>query len=225
MALAHRAREGDEAAAGLLAEMVADLDVEEAELLVRSLTRWFQLVNLAEDNDRVRRLRSRELAQAPAARSGSLRDAVRRLAAAGVNADQLGALLAGAELRLVLTAHPDRGAPAHDAGEAGACVRHPARSRRAPQPSRGAGAGAPRLRATVQELWGSDELRAVALTVLDEVRGGLVHFVSTLAETLPLVYRDLEEALAESYPSWRRRCRRCCASARGSAATATATRS
>ncbi|MDQ6605371.1 MAG: phosphoenolpyruvate carboxylase, partial [Actinomycetota bacterium] len=50
-----------------------------------------------------------------------------------------------------------------------------------------------------QELWGSDELRATSLTVLDEVRGGLIHF-ATLAETVPMIYRDLEQAVAEFYP-------------------------
>ena len=57
-----------------------------------------------------------------------------------------------------------------------------------------------RLLATVQELWGSDDIRAAELTVLDEVRGGLVHFASTLADTVPRIYRDLERAIAESYP-------------------------
>jgi phosphoenolpyruvate carboxylase len=55
----------------------------------------------------------------------------------------------------------------------------------------------------VQELWGSDELRAISLTVLDEVRSGLIHFASTLAETVPRIYRDLEDALAEFYPDER----------------------
>ena len=64
-----------------------------------------------------------------------------------------------------------------------------------------------RLRATVQELWGSDELRAISLTVMDEVRGGLVHFTTTLAETVPRVYRDLERAIAEWFPRQRSRCR------------------
>ena len=50
-------------------------------MLVRSLTRWFQLVNLAEDNERVRRLRAARGGEAPAPRRGSLRDAVQRLAA------------------------------------------------------------------------------------------------------------------------------------------------
>ena len=49
-------------------------------------------------------------------------------------------------------------------------------ARRAPAASDRAtrGAGWP---PTVQELWGSDELRAVSPTVLDEVRAGLVYFV------------------------------------------------
>src|SRR6201985_2295963 len=57
-----------------------------------------------------------------------------------------------------------------------------------------------RLLATVQELWGSDDLRAAELTVTDEVRGGLIHFSSTLADTVPRIYRDLAEGVAEFYP-------------------------
>jgi len=57
VALGRAARGGDEAAAERLAELVAGLDLHRTEVLVRSLTRWFQLVNLAEDNERVRRIR------------------------------------------------------------------------------------------------------------------------------------------------------------------------
>ena len=83
-----------------------------------------------------------------------------------------------------------------------------------------------RIRATVQELWGSDELRAISPTVLDEVRGGLVHFTSTLVDVVPRVYRELDRALRDALP-WCRldRVRRCSALAPGSAATVTATRS
>ena len=75
----------------------------------------------------------------------------------------------------------------------------PARARRGEAPPTRGGARR-RLLATIQELWASDDLRAISLTVLDEVRGGLIHFASTLAETVPRIYRDLEEALAELYP-------------------------
>ena len=45
------------------------LSLADAQVLMRSLSRWFQLMNLAEDNERVRRLRRRErgLGDAPRA--------------------------------------------------------------------------------------------------------------------------------------------------------------
>src|SRR4051794_25346890 len=45
--LARAARGGDEDAVRELSELVASLDLDVAEVLVRSLTRWFQLINLA----------------------------------------------------------------------------------------------------------------------------------------------------------------------------------
>jgi len=198
--LARLARAGDAASAQALSDLVAGLGLDQTEVLVRSLTRWFQLVNLAEDNDRVRRLRASEQARLPAPRAGSLRQAVSELAAAGVSAERLGELLAAAEVRLVLTAHPTEArrrttleklrrvfARLRDLDERPARPEARARIRA-------------RLAATAQELWGSDELRAAAPTVLDEVHTGLVYFASTLAETIPLLYRDLEQAIAELYP-------------------------
>ena len=75
-------------------------------MLVRSLTRWFQLANLAEDNERIRRLQARESANGDAPRAGSVADAIARLESEGTTAEELGELLEQAEVRLVLTAHP-----------------------------------------------------------------------------------------------------------------------
>ncbi|MFY9488918.1 MAG: phosphoenolpyruvate carboxylase, partial [Solirubrobacterales bacterium] len=49
--LARFAREGDAVASDQLRALIAELTPRQTELLVRSLTRWFQLINLAEDND------------------------------------------------------------------------------------------------------------------------------------------------------------------------------
>jgi len=106
VALGRAVRDGDDDAADRLAELVAGLDLAQVEVLVRALTRWFQLVNLAEDNERVRRLRRRDELTAPAPRPGSMRHAIARLAALGRTGPELQALLDGAELRLVMTAHP-----------------------------------------------------------------------------------------------------------------------
>src|SRR3954468_4129168 len=80
VALARRARDGDEAAADELAQLAAELDLPRVEVLIRSLTRFFQLLNLAEDNERVRRLLRRDAEHGPMHNHGSIRDGVRRLA-------------------------------------------------------------------------------------------------------------------------------------------------
>ncbi len=201
ISLGRRARGGDETAADALAALVADLDLDATEVLVRALTRWFQLVNLAEDSERVRRLGERDArgeSDPGYTRQGSLREAIAQMSREGVGAEQLRELVAHARLRLVMTAHPTearRRTTIDKLARIFGLLReldgraHPDRAdvRR-------------RLLATVQELWGSDDLRAAERTVLDEVRAGLIHFASTLADTVPRIYRDLEQALAECYP-------------------------
>jgi phosphoenolpyruvate carboxylase len=198
VALARSARGGDAGADEQLAALVAGLDLDTAERLVRSLTRWFQLINLAEDNERVRRIRAREERDAPAPRRGSVRDAVQRLARDGTSAAEMAAALRGAEVRLVLTAHPTE-ARRRTTIEKLARIFHVLRDLDE-RPRASTERVRRRLLATVEELWGSDELRAVTPTVLDEVRASLVWFVTTLAATVPEVYRDLEDAMAEAFP-------------------------
>jgi phosphoenolpyruvate carboxylase len=196
--LARAAREGDETATAELSALIAGLDLAEAELLGRSLTRWFQLINLAEDNERIRRLREREQRDAPAPRRGSMRDAVQRLRDEGLDADGVRELLGQAAIRLVVTAHPTE-ARRRTTIEKLARVFGVLRDLDE-RPCFGPENAARRLAPTVQELWASDELRAVHPTVLDEVRASLVWFVTTLAAQVPEIYRDLELALEEVYP-------------------------
>ncbi|MDX6718801.1 MAG: phosphoenolpyruvate carboxylase, partial [Solirubrobacteraceae bacterium] len=200
VALGRRSRAGDATAADELAELVACLEVRELQLLTRMLTCWHQLMNLAEDNDRVRRLRARELAEAPAPRRGSLREAVARLAAGGTSATELHDALASAELQLVMTAHPTearRRTTVNKLARIFALLR--SLDERVPVPGEREEVRR-RIAAAVQELWGTDELRTASTTVLDEVRAGLIYFTSTLARVVPAIYRDLDAAVRESYP-------------------------
>ena len=198
VALGRAARSGEEGAPAELARLIGALDLDQIELLVRALTRWFQLVNLAEDNDRVRRIRLRNAVETPAPRSGSLRAAVLELAGRGTSAGELQALLKRSEVRLVMTAHPTE-ARRRTTIEKLARV---FRVLRELDERDGVDLldARERISATIEELWGSDELRSISLTVMDEVRGGLVHFTTTLAQEIPRVYRDLERAIAERFP-------------------------
>lgn len=112
-----------------------------------------------------------------------------------MSADELRGVLARAELRLVMTAHPTearRRTTIDKLARVFAVLRELDEVMTADEAD-----ARRRLLATIQELWTSDDLRAISLTVLDEVRGALVHFSSTLAETVPRIYRDLEDAVAE----------------------------
>ena len=157
-------------------------------------------MNLAEDNERIRRLRKRERERPDRPRAGSLRDAVQHLAGQGVSAGELRDMLARAELRLVMTAHPTE---ARRRTTVEKLARVFARLRdldeRAEVPGDEAAARM-RMAATIQELWGSDEVRAATPTVHDEVHAGLVYFASTLHRVVPALYRELEAAVAEAYP-------------------------
>jgi phosphoenolpyruvate carboxylase len=199
VSLGREARLGDEGAADQLASLVAELSLEQTEVLVRALTRWFQLLNLAEDNERVRRLRARDAADPETPREGSLRRVIADFSQAGVSGEELQEVLERAELRLVMTAHPTE---ARRRTTIDKLARVFAILRELDERTNPDRADARRrLLATVQELWGSDDIRAAELTVVDEVRGGLIHFASTLADTVPRIYRDLEQAMDEFYPA------------------------
>ena len=196
--LAQRARGGDAEAGDSLARMISELELDQIELLIRSLTRWFQLINLAEDNERVRRIRAREAREWPAPRRGSIDDAVTEIVKRGIGPESVRDLLAQAEIRLVMTAHPTEARRRTTIDKQARIFRE----LRAldEQLGRDIESAQERIRATVQELWGSDELRAISPTVLEEVRGGLVHFTSTLVDVVPRVYRELDRALRDAYP-------------------------
>jgi phosphoenolpyruvate carboxylase len=197
--LGQRSRAGDAAAADALADLVAELPLEDLVLLIRMLTAWFALMNLAEDNDRVRRIRALDETQ-DKPRRGSLHEAVSQLAADGTSAEMLRDTLNGAEVRLVMTAHPTearRRTTVSKLSRIFALLRWLDDRR----PAHGEHEQIRRqMAAAVQEMWVSDELRAVSTTVLDEVRAGLIYFTSTLADVVPTIYRDLEATLAECYP-------------------------
>ena len=77
--LAKNLRAGDAQAGVELDALVRGLADDEAETLVRAFTNYFQLINLAEDSERIRRIRNREVAEG-GPRRGSLLEAVRLLA-------------------------------------------------------------------------------------------------------------------------------------------------
>ena len=199
-ALGKAFRAGRADAGDTLAALVAGVGADEASMLIRAFTNYFQLINLCEDNERIRRIRRREAEVHPAPRRGSIargdrdprtrRDERRR--SPGAAGPGRGA--AGPDRP------PDRGPAADGDRQAGPRLPHHPRSRRAADCCRRRSIGPARASPRPSPSSGArNEVRAVQPTVLDEVHAGLVHFRSTLVHVVPQIYRDLEE-------SDRRRC-------------------
>ncbi|HEU0116512.1 MAG TPA: phosphoenolpyruvate carboxylase, partial [Thermomicrobiales bacterium] len=198
-ALAKAFRAGEAGAGDALAALVDGLDAGDADALVRAFTLYFQLINLAEDSERIRRIRRREASE-PGWRRGSIGEAASLVATAGLDAAGFQAMLDRSLVRPVLTAHPTearRRTVIAKLARVFAILRD--LDERSPLPRESDDARR-RLAGTIAELWSSDEIRTVTPTVLDEVRAYLVYVTSTLVHVAPQVYRDLEAAVAAVYP-------------------------
>ena len=89
-----------------LEQIVNGLSVEKAELLSRAFANYFELVNLAEEQNRVRVLRSRERKAHPQPLKESIAAAIAQLRQLGVDEYEMGKLLNKLHVELVFTAHP-----------------------------------------------------------------------------------------------------------------------
>ncbi|HEY9593553.1 MAG TPA: phosphoenolpyruvate carboxylase, partial [Spirochaetia bacterium] len=99
-------REGKQGAESALRSRIRGMSDAEARIVVRAFTIFFDLVNLAEDRERVRVLRERERRRWPEPRSESMEDAAQLMRTAGLDASGVQALLDILSIGLVFTAHP-----------------------------------------------------------------------------------------------------------------------
>jgi phosphoenolpyruvate carboxylase len=198
-----RRLESDPAIDTRLAYVVGRLDPNEAELVARSFTAYFELTNLAEEQHRVRVLRERERDVHPQPLPESVAGAVAALWKAGVDEFEMRRLLHRLDIELVFTAHPTQAKRRTvltklrriSAALTELDVRDLLPSERQ--------ALVDEITAEVSLLWLTDRSRTSRPTVTDEVRTGLFYFDTTLWDALPAVYRDMETALARHYPALR----------------------
>ena len=178
-----------------LAAEIAGLDLDHAAAVARAFTLYFQLVNLAEERQRIRTLRRR----ARAARGGSIDDsvaeAVERLlpvhGAAGVEA-----MLRQVVVHPVLTAHPTE-ARRRTLLVALRRIRRLLDALDDPLTTPDEDADLRRrLREEITILWHTGDLRTVTPAPLDEVRSALAIFDETLFTVVPRFHRAVDRALA-----------------------------
>ncbi len=181
---------------------IASLDVERAAAVARAFTLYFQLVNLAEERQRIRVLRTRARRAKGRPIDESLGEAVERLAAV---TDRAGLVerLRTVEVHPVLTAHPTE-ARRRTLLVALRRIRRLLDSLDDPLTTPDEDADLRRrLREEITLLWHTGDLRAVLPTPLDEVRSALAIFDETLFTVVPRYVRALDRALDAVTPGGR----------------------
>jgi len=197
--LARDRRAGGHDAERDLAARIESLDVDQARVVTRALSVFFDLVNIAEDRQRARVLRDRERLKSPQPLGESLGAGIAELAAAGLSAADVQRALDRLAIELVFTAHPSEAKRRS--------IRAKLRRMRQSLQSLDRDDLLPRerarhegdLRSELAILWETEFLKATRPTVLDEVERGL-SIMPRLWEAVPQVHESLRRGLAAAYP-------------------------
>lgn len=168
-----------------LRAMLAGLSGEDAGRLARAFTWYFQLVNLAEEYERVRVLRANS-----GVRPQSLESALTELQAQGLSAADVEALIERLDLGLTFTAHPTE--------MRRRTIRQHLEAVARDLPQLDDPEAQDRVAAHVEAMWATPELRHLKPTVQDEVKGGL-NYMGAIAGALPELQRDLGRAFVSVY--------------------------
>lgn len=196
-----RRSDSDSRLEGYLTEMVAKLSSEESAEIARAFTTYFGLVNVAEENHRVRILRERERKMHPQPLPESIAAAIEAFSERGIDEVNLGALLERLDIELVFTAHPTEAKRRSVLSKLHRIAVQLQRREQGDLLSSEQEEISSQLLAEVTSLWLTQRTRATAPEVTDEVRSGLHFFTITIFDIIPDVYRTMERALRKNYPN------------------------
>lgn len=177
-------------------------DISDGLTVLKAFTTYFQLVNLAEEQERVRILRQRTqtVQQNQTPMPETIDEAIQILRDENLSAEDIHRILSDLYIMPVFTAHPTEAKrrttllqlkTISDAlHRLDTTDLLPSEEEETLQ----------RIQETIILLWQSDETRDRRPTVMDEVRSGLYFFNATLFQLVPNMYEELERTLARYYP-------------------------
>jgi len=191
-------RKGNTDAHARLNATIDSLPAESQHILIKAFGTYFQLINIAEDLQRVRVLRQRERSDTL---HESIYNAVQALYEADKSAEEVRAILEKMSVRLVLTAHPSEAKRKHvlvklrDIADMLDQRDHADLLPRELEILKG------RLYERVEELWQTRPNRLTQTTVSDEVNFGLYFITNVIMDVVVDTYNDLRFVLQKYYPT------------------------
>jgi len=181
-----------------LSEFIAKLSPQEVTHVVRAFSTYFILVNIAEECHAHHVRHEQSMLTGPNW-TGSFDVALQDLKKQNVSADELQRLLNQLSYCPVMTAHPTE-SKRRTIRDAVRRITATNKKLDAPHLSRiETEETIAELRYQIQTLWKTDEVRASRPIVKDEIVYGLDYFDECLFEAVPLVYRNIEQAISRVY--------------------------
>jgi phosphoenolpyruvate carboxylase len=193
-----KARRGEEAGAEQrLTDSINGLDLPAMHVLIRAVSNYFQLINIAEDQQRIRVLHRREV-------NGNLREwvgeALTTLLDGGMDADGVRDLLERLRVRLVMTAHPTEAKRKEvlvKLRRIAEMLNERYRKNLLPREKHNLEEG---MLEEIEELWQTRLTRASRPAVADEVDYGLYFLTSTIMDVTVELHCELRTLLEQHLP-------------------------
>ncbi|WP_078543767.1 phosphoenolpyruvate carboxylase [Litchfieldia alkalitelluris] len=169
--------------------------------VIRAFSVYFHLVNIAEQNHRIRRRREYQLQSDQIVQPLSLEGAVNSLIDHQVPENEIENILSTLSLELIITAHPTESTKRTvlEIQKRIASILQQFDNMMLTKKEKVE--LEEQLMNEVTVLWQTDELRYRKPSVMDEVLNGLYYFDETLFDILPDIHQELEDSLKVKYPS------------------------
>lgn len=190
-----RIHESDDAGAKKeLQELIATVDGDTANKVIKAFLTYFDLTNIAEQNHRRRRRAISESAGAVSPQEGSLDELFERLSTA--DAKRASELLKSIDIQVVFTAHPTEITRRTVLLKQLELAHYLSRRDHPPLTRKESARLEKGLRSVVESLWLTDSIVYFKPAVMDEVRYGLYHFEHVVMDAAVDVHEDLEARFA-----------------------------
>ena len=196
--------EFDEDTYHTLKKEISNLKPPMRQQVIRAFSIYFHLINIAEQNHRIRR-RRQYLLEEGVSQSFSIERAVSKVKGYSLTNDMIQGVINDLSLELIMTAHPTEATKRTVLEIQKRISAHLRKLDNSLTTQREKADVEESLLNEVTALWHTDELRNRKPEVLDEVKNGLYYFDQTLFDTLPDIFQELEIQLQEQIPGqdWR----------------------
>jgi len=190
-------RSGLPEAESTITRFISSLHNDQLQVVVRAFTVFLDLMNLAEDRQRVRVLRERERNAYPDAPGESIREAILRLKRSGMPERKMQQLLDQLHVEMVFTAHPTEAKRRSVRGKLRS-LRGLLNDSDLDQLPKERERTLRLIRAELAKLWQTDFIRPWRPSVMQEVQRGL-SIKPVLWDVLPQILREFRNSLTEAY--------------------------